>query len=265
MIYWIIILAAILIIVLVISIVIRLIQDRIIFHPEIISIDDSFNFSNEFEEIFLEARDGVSLNGVWFKLNNPKGIVLYFHNHSGNIKHCSNSVFIFNELNYDVLVMDFRGFGKSGGSFNEEMMYEDAQLWYNYVKQYYDEDQIVLYGRGLGATFATYVASKNNPGFLCLEMPMYDLLYTSKFHYPFLPLKFILKYKLSTAQYFVEVNCKKYLFHGKQDELIPYTNSEKLYNLSKENSELYILPEVNHYNMGSNATYLSKLEEIFTA
>jgi len=262
---WVLIILAVFFVGLVINVVLYFIQDKILFHPETISKNYEFNFSNDFEEIFLETLDGASLNGVLFKLNNPKGVVLYFHNHSGNVKHCSNAVHVFNELNYDVLVMDYRGFGKSTGVFNEVLMSADSQLWYDYVMNRYDEDKIALYGRGIGATFATYVASRNNPKILCLESPLYNLFYTAKFHYPYVPRKIISKYEFNTAKYFTTVSCMKYIFHGKQDDLVHYTNSQKLYDLSKKNSKLILISEANHYNLGSNNFYLQKIEQLFNA
>ncbi len=246
------------------SIMLYFIQDKIIFHPENISKSHQFNFSNEFEEIFLESVDGVSLNGVLFQLTDPKGLVLYYHNHSGNLKHCGNAVYRFNQLNYDVLVMDYRGFGKSEGTYNELKMYEDAELWYNHAKLLYGEKNTVLFGRGLGASFAGYVAARNNPKYLLLESAMYSLYFASHYHYRFLPKKWILKYKFDLADNLKDVACKTYIFHGMKDDLIHYSNAEKLNDISKEKSELILIPEGNHYNLGNNTTFLHKIEEIFS-
>ncbi len=259
---WVILFAILIILVLMTSILLYFIQDKILFHPEKISKEHSFTFSNEFEEMFLESVDGVSLNGVLFKLSNPKGVVIYYHNHSGNLKHCSNAIYRFNQLNYDVLVMDYRGFGKSDGTYDEGKMYEDAELWYNQAKQHYDERNIVLFGRGLGATFASYVAARNNPKYLCIESAMYTLLYASRFHYRFLPMKWVLKYKFNLAESLENVACKTYIFHGIKDNLIHYSNAEKMHAILKEKSELILIPEGNHYNLGNNTTFLHKLEEI---
>lgn len=247
----------------IILIVLYLFQDRIIFHPEELPKDFQFEFSNEFEEINLTTDDHNVLNGLLIKANNSKGLIIYYHNHSANIDQWSRSVQFMNKMDYDVLLMDYRGFGKSTGKFNEKIFLSDSILWYSYALDHYSEEDITVYGRGVGATFATYVASLNNPKRLCLESPIYSLYYVAKVHYPYLPIKMISKYKFETGKYIVDVNCKIYIFHGKQNKFINYKNSLKLNELSKGNMELLLIPDVNHYNMINNTVYLSKIEELF--
>ena len=246
----------------IIIVVVYLFQDRIIFHPEKLPKDYQFEFTNEFEEINLTTDDHNVLNGLLIKSDNSKGVVIYYHNHSGNIEQWSRSVSFINKLDHDVLLMDYRGFGKSTGKFNEQNFLSDSMLWYSYALDHYSEEGISVYGRGVGATFASYVASLNNPKRLCLESPIYSLYYMAKAHYPYLPIKMISKYKFETDKYIVDVSCKIYIFHGKLNKYINYKNSLKLYELSKGNMELLIIPDVDHYNMINNANYLTKITEI---
>ena len=248
--------------VLIISLALYFLQDKIIFHPEKLPKNYQFKFTVDFEEINLESNDGNVLNGLLFKAHNTKGLVIFYHNHSGNIEHWSRSALFMNKLDHDVLLMDYRGFGKSTGNFNEASFLEDANLWYNYGRKRYDEAKISVYGRGLGATFATYVASLNSPKRLCLESPFHSLNFMAKIHYPLLPLKLISKYKFETYKYIKDVKCKVYLFHGKLNKLISYKNSIKLYESSKENTDLLLISDGNHYNLINNSLYLNKIKEI---
>ncbi len=261
----IIIICVILIIMLAVSIAMYLVQDRILFHAEKLPKDYEFSFNADFLEINLETDDGNTLNGLLFKVQNPKGLLLFYHNHSGNIEHWSRYALFMNKFDLDVLMMDYRGFGKSTGKFKELNFLKDSELWYNYALESYEEQLISVYGRGLGATFACYVASLNNPKQLCLESPFYSLGYLGKFHYPFLPRKLISKYKFDTAKYFVNVPCKIFIFHGEMNKLIHYKNSLKLYNLSQGNSELNLIPNGNHYNLINDLMYLKRINEIFKA
>jgi len=247
-----------------ISVVLYFIQDSFIFHAEKLPLDYEFSFKNEFKEINLDAGDGNTLNAVLFKANNSKGILIYFHNHSGNIEHCSNMPidFILNK-NYDILKMDYRGYGKSTGKYNEELMLSDSLLWYDFVRKNYAEDLITVYGRGIGATFATYVSSRNNPNQLVLESPLFDLFTTASFLYPYVRIKKIISnYKFETAAYIVKVKCKIYIFHGVKDRLVHYSNGQRLYELVKDKSELFLIPEGNHYNLINDNTYLDEINKI---
>jgi len=248
---------------LIVSVVLYLVQDRIIFHAEKLPVNYKFSFKTDFEEIHLKTNDNETLNGLLFKTKEPKGVILFFHNHSGNVEHWSRSATYANHLKYDTLLMDYRGYGKSTGKYNEKKMFEDALLWYNFTKNIYKEDLITVYGRGIGGTFATYVASMNNPKRLLLESPLYNLIFTSRRHYPFLPfISLILKYKFKTADLIKVVRCKIYIFHGKQNDLVDYRNSIKLYEMAKDNIELLIIPDGNHYNLVNHKIYLNKIKEI---
>ena len=239
-----------------------LLQDRIIFHPEKLPKDYRFEFINDFEEINLTTDDGNVLNGLLIKAENSIGLVIFYHNHSGNIEHWSRFALFMNKLDHDVLLMDYRGFGKSTGKFNEKTFLNDSLLWYSYALDHYNEELISLYGRGIGATFATYVASLNKPKKLCLESPVYSINYVAKVHYPYLPTRIISKYKFETYKYIVDVPCKIYIFHGKQNKFINYNSSVKLSELSKDNTELFLIPDANHYNLINSTYYLSKIAEI---
>ena len=88
------------------------------------------------------------------------------------------------------------------------------------------------------------------------------LNFMAKIHYPLLPLKLISKYKFETYKYIKDVKCKVYLFHGKLNKLISYKNSIKLYESSKENTDLLLISDGNHYNLINNSLYLNKIKEI---
>lgn len=241
---------------------IYLIQEKFIFHADKLPKNHKFCIKGDFEEINLKTKDGNILNGILFEQVNAKGIVFYFHNHAGNISNSFSFVEVFKNLNYSALLMDYRGYGKSTGKFNEQLMLSDAKLWYDFVKNIYDQDRIVIIGRGLGATFATYIAAKNTPKHLFLGSPFYNLNTVSKKQYPYLLIGLILKYKFDTAKYLKNVKCKTYIFHGEKDNLVHYTNSVKLSEISKENIELNLIPDGSHYNLRTNGPAIQRIKEV---
>ena len=145
-------------------------QESFLFLPTQLEQDFEYSFENKFEEINLINHE-VSLNGLHFKVENPKGVILYFHGNAGNLSRWGEIVQPLLRFNYDLIVMDYRSYGKNKGEFSEAAMYEDAQVFYDYAKNYFPESEIVLYGRSLGTTFATQMAAKNNPDQLILETP----------------------------------------------------------------------------------------------
>jgi len=263
---WILIILGLLVVLLGISLILYVVQDKIVVHSIKLSKNYKFDFPGNFEEMNLEADDGHLLNAVLFKVNEARGLVFYLHNHSGNLEHSGNLAFYLNSLQQDVLVIDYRGFGKTSGKFNELDTYKDIRIWYEHFKDKYSEKEITIYGRGIGATFAAYLAKLNHPKCLILESPLYDLSYTAKKYYPLLPkLKYISNYSFDTAMHFSDVNCPVLILHGKKNKLVHYTNSQKLYELNKENTQLEIMPEGDHYNMMKQQKYLELMSKAFRA
>ena len=87
-------------------------------------------------------------------------------------------------------------------------------MFYNYLKEDYNEEDITLYGRSLGTGIATYLASKNNPRQLILETPYYSILDVAKDRFPIFPVKKLLKYEFPTHQFIKQVSCPITIFHG---------------------------------------------------
>lgn len=203
-------------------------QEKLIFQPQVLAEDYAFEFDRNFEEVNLKTTDAFNINALHFKVKQPKGVVLYFHGNSGSLKGWGEVTRYFTDLNYDTVVMDYRGFGKSTGEFDEELMYADAQLCYDYLKKQYSEDKIIAYGKSLGTTFATKVAADNSPQQLILEVPFYNLASAGKHRFPFAPV-FLLKYKFMTNELIKRVTCPITFFHGTDDWITPYDDSKELF------------------------------------
>lgn len=145
-----------------------------IFMPELLPQTYTYSFLGNFHEINSKTEDGSKLNALHFKVDNLKGVVLYFHGNAGDLSRWGIVVQKFEDLQYDVLVMDFRTYGKSIRKLSQSAFYNDAQVFYGYLLKSYNEEEIVVYGRSLRTTFATYVASKNHPKQVILEAPFYS-------------------------------------------------------------------------------------------
>lgn len=134
-------------------------------------------------------------------------------------------------------MIDYRGFGKSRGKRSESILYSDAQHLYKWLSKQYPENQIILYGRSYGSGIATRIASWNNPRMLILDSPYYSFWHLTRRYGFWLPLRWVLRYKIRTDQFMAKVECPVYLIHGTRDRLIPYAMSVRL---AKEFPELYL-------------------------
>ncbi len=245
---------------------IYLLQDKLIFVPDILPKDYKFEFSGNYKELFLDAADGGSLNALHFKVDNPKGVILYFHGNAGSLASWGEVVQKFTGLDYDVLVMDFRGYGKSTGDLNEIALYKDAQIFYEYLLNQNKEEDIIIYGRSLGTTFATYVAAQNNPRQLILEAPFYSLEKIASPMFPMYPISRFLKYEFPTYTYISQVNCPISIFHGTDDSMINIKNSQDLMDVASNKKINFIrIQGANHNDLEGFESYWINLKEVLSS
>ncbi|MGB5821390.1 MAG: alpha/beta hydrolase [Saonia sp.] len=240
-----------------------LLQEKLIFLPTRLAVDYSYSFTQPFEEVFLTAADGAKLNAVHFKREDPKGVILYFHGNAGDLSRWGHIASFFAEKGYDVVVMDYRTYGKSTGKLSERVLHEDAQLFYDYLLKRYNEDSILLYGRSLGTGIATRLASRNKPVQLILETPYYSLMDIAKERFPFLPLKWLLKYKFQSFEYIQSVTCPVVIFHGTQDAIVPYDSGKRLFDtIPGAEKKMYTITDGGHNNLITYDTYLNGIDTV---
>ncbi|WP_186434435.1 alpha/beta hydrolase [Lutibacter sp. Hel_I_33_5] len=237
-------------------------QEKLIFLNEKLPQDFQYSFVGDFEEVNLKTEDNNTINALHFKVENPKGIILYFHGNKGSLERWGNIVQPYTNYGYDVFVMDYRSYGKSTGAFNEAKMYDDAMLCYHHVKKQYSEDKIVLYGRSLGTTFATFVGSKNNPKHIILEAPFYNLHAAANYQFKVVP-KFLFKYKLPTDKLIRNIKSPITFFHGTNDKVTSPEDSKRLMKLvPHQENELVIIESAVHGNIGDFQIYKDVLTSI---
>lgn len=238
-------------------------QEKFIFRPTILSQDYTYKFTHPFEELFLKAEDGGIINAILFKNKQPKGVILYFHGNVGDLSRWGAITEYFANKNYDVLVMDYRTYGKSSGNLNETLLYKDAQMCYDYLKATYNENSITVYGRSLGSGFATYITSKNNPKQTILEAPYYSIEDVAKKRLPVFPLKYLLKFEFPNYEFVQSIKSPLYIFHGTDDAVVPFESGKKLFDKTfKVNSDFIIIPKGSHNNLNEFAVYKEKLNNI---
>ncbi|HTQ28194.1 MAG TPA: alpha/beta fold hydrolase, partial [Puia sp.] len=191
--------------VLLLSVTAYFLQDRFIFRPEKLPADFTYRYDSPFKELFFDVAPGVRINGLHFYRSNPVGLILYFHGNTRSIKGWAKYARDFYRYNYDVVLVDYRGFGKSTGKRSEKEMLNDMQYVYQTLAGQYAEDRIIVYGRSIGSGFASKIASDNNPRYLILDSPFYNFGNVANRFLPFLPVRFILRYQLRTDLWILHV------------------------------------------------------------
>jgi len=239
-------------------------QEKILFHPKKLTPDHVFNFPIPFKEINLAVNNEKNLSIVQFTVPDSvrKGLVLYFHGNRRNIERYAPYAINFTKNNYEVWMMDYPGFGKSTGEITEQGLYDDALQLYKMARAKFSKDSIIIYGKSLGTGIASQLASKRDCKRLILEAPYYsiDALFS---HYAFMyPVRWITNYHLPTYEYLQKVDAPVSIFHGYNDEVIPYNHSRRLLKKAKPGAELITIEKGRHNTLNDFPLFHQKLDSI---
>lgn len=244
-------------------------QDYLLLKYEPTASEYRFDYTDHVDELFFDGPNSGKIHALYFQHDNPKGAVLYFHGRGGNLaktwaKHAERIY----ERGYDVLIPDYRQFGKSKGGLTQDILLEDAIIAYRFLLSRYEESEITVYGVSFGTGIATYVASQYNPKSLALEAPYYSMIeLIPQTNYRWIPkflLNLLLKYPLPTNEWIADVKSPIFLIHGLKDELISFECSEMLSQLVKDpkQTKLVTIEHANHSNLSEYQEYKEFMEMI---
>lgn len=236
-------------------------QHYFFFRPEILPRTFEYKYSFPFTEVDFDMEDGGVINGIHFRAPNAKGVVFYLKGNSRSIKGWGKFAKDFLGKGYDFFMIDYRGFGKSKGRRTESTLFNDAQAVYKWLSSQYPEEQIIVYGRSLGSGIAARVASWNKPRMLILDSPYFSFLYQVRQYGFWLPLKWILRYKIRSDQFIRKVDCPVFVLHGTHDRLISFQQGRMLAEAAPR-GQLIPIEGGGHNNLPEFAEYHEQLYDI---
>ena len=239
-------------------------QEKMIFLPQKLPKDYSFSHFENFEERTTEMADGKKLHALLFRAKNPKGLVFYLHGNAGSLEGWGSVAPTFTNLNYEVFIPDYRAYGKSEGSIeNETQLHTDMQSLYDELKKEYPESKIIVLGHSIGSGMAARLAARNQPKLLILQAPPYSLPDLAKNTTPLQVFpSFLFRYKLETGKYVSEAEMPVVVLHGDEDEVVYYGSSLKLQRHFKPEDSLITLQGLGHNNFLDSGTYRNKMRKI---
>jgi uncharacterized protein len=243
-------------------------QEKMVFWQKSLPQNYQYVFKVPFKELWFEPEKNVRINALYFNTDSTKrkGIVLYFHGNADNLQRWGKHAPDFTRNGYDVLMIDYRVFGKSVGKPSEAALHADARFVYNYARKLFPENQIIVYGRSLGTGIATKLASENNPKMLLLETPYISLPDVSWSHLPIFPYEKMADYTMHTDQWIAKVKCPIHFFHGTEDELVPYNSSIRLAAILHQNPTIILttIEGGKHKNLSDFKAYHLALDSCLT-
>ncbi|MBU1691583.1 MAG: alpha/beta hydrolase [Gammaproteobacteria bacterium] len=213
-------------------------QSSMVYYPEIgrEMVATPRQAGLEYEEVKLVTTDSVALHG-WFVPSAPssRGTVLFLHGNAGNISHRLDSLLMFHRLGYSTLIIDYRGYGNSGGKSSEQGTYQDAEAAWRYLTEVREipSDTIVLFGESLGGAVAAWLAAHHRPGALVIASGFTSVPDLAAKFYPFLPVRWLSRFDYDTRSSLRVVEAPVFIAHSPEDEIIPYQHGRALYDAAK--------------------------------
>jgi len=239
-------------------------QKKIIFQPEKLHPEHSFYFDETFEEFFISI-ENEKINALYFKTKQEKkGAILYLHGNADNLNRWGKYASDFTDRGYDVLMIDYRGYGKSDGEATEEHIYKDAESAYQWLSKQIDNQQIIIYGRSLGSGPATYLAANYDAKMLILETPFENIECVDDNKLPLMSFLFRSRVKFPNDQYIQKVDFPIFIFHGTEDFVVPYDCAKGLETFLKPEDKFITIEGGGHKNLNEFETYYEQLDLILT-
>lgn len=237
-------------------------QEKLLFAPTHLAASYQFHFPGQFEERWTTAADGTRLHGLLFHASDAKGLIFYLHGNGGALDSWGSAAATYTRLGYDVFMLDYRSYGKSGGTItNQPQMLADVETVYQQLLPEYPERRTVILGYSLGTGPAAWLAARHHPKLLILQAPYFSMRDMAAQLYPFVP-GFVLRYPMATNEIIGQVGAPIVLFHGDHDEVITYRSTLRLKALLKPTDQLIILPGARHNGITDNPMYQRELAKV---
>lgn len=216
-------------------------QSKLVFYPvrEFAVTPDQLDLP--YDDVYINVSPKERIHGWYFPANNPNAdksgpVVLFCHGNAGNISHRLETVELILSLGANILLFDYRGYGKSDGSPSEDNIYADAEACYNWLVEHngVPPEKIILFGRSLGGAVAVELARRVKCGGLVVESSFTSAKEMSKRMFPFIPIKYLLKYRFDSIGKISSLSSPILITHSSDDEIIPFEMGQRLFAVANQ-------------------------------
>jgi alpha-beta hydrolase superfamily lysophospholipase len=229
-------------------------QEKLIFMPGKLPEQHRFAFGPDVHEAWIDV-PGARLHALHLRLPQPEGVVFYLHGNAGNLASWFANADFYRRANFDLFMLDYRGYGKSSGRIeNEAQLHADARAAWQSIAARYAGKRRVISGRSLGTGLAAALAAELQPEQTLLVSPYLSLAALAREHYAWVPAA-LLRYPLRSDEWLPRVKTPVTLVHGERDDLIEPSHSRRLAALVPH-ARVVIVPGGGHNDLQEIPTYL---------
>jgi len=212
------------------------------------------------EEVSVLTKDSETLHAWFVKADPEESVLLFFHGNAGNISHRLEKIAPLVQRGISVFLLDYRGYGKSSGEPSEEGLYYDGEASYQKLitEKNVDPSRLFLFGESIGGAVAVQIATQHRCAGVILEATLSSVKDMASTIMPLLPIHLVLKSRFDSLSKIATINTPLLFMHGTEDEIVPYTQGQKLFDAAIEPKEFYSIQGAHHndtYVLGGEAYY----------
>ena len=215
------------------------------------------------DEVWMTAEDGSRVHGWFLPCPDSRRTILFAHGNAGNISHRLDRVRLLqSRLRTDVLLFDYRGYGRSEGSPDEEGTYRDTRAAHDYLTKTRGiaAEKIVLFGESLGCAVVLDLALTRCCAALVLEAPFTSVADMARAVLPFLPIAPLLHTRYDNLAKVGRLRAPLLILHGERDSVVPLAQGRRLFAAAPEPKRFSAIPGADH-----NDTYVTGGEAYWQA
>ena len=216
-----------------------------------------------FQDAEFQAVDGTCLHGWYAHHQNARAVVLFCHGNAGNVTHRAHTLATLHDLvGVSVLIFDYRGYGKSQGKPTEDGVLADARAARAWLadKEGIAQSDVVLIGRSLGGAVAVDLAAKDGARALALESTFTSVADVGTYHYPWVPVRMLLRTRLDAAAKIGRYAGPLLQSHGDADSVVPYRLGQELFQAANEPKRFITIPRGDHNDAQPPGYYQALIE-----
>jgi fermentation-respiration switch protein FrsA (DUF1100 family) len=205
----------------------------------------------EFRDVAIATDDGERLHGWWIPASRPPvGHVLVCHGNAGNVGDRVPHAALLTAAGLDVLLFDYRGYGRSGGRPNEAGTYRDARAARRALLEHpgVDPARVLYLGESLGGAIALALALEAPPAGLILQSTFTSIRDLARLHYPFVPGGLAPDAYPSLGR-IAALQVPLLVLHGDCDEIVPLSHGERLFAAAPEPKRLHVVAGAGHNDL----------------
>jgi uncharacterized protein len=223
-------------------------QRRLIYFPDAdVPLPGAAGLSGV-ETVTIPAADGVTLHGWYLASPGASFTVIVFNGNAGNRAYRAPLAAALRERRFNVLLFDYRGFGGTAGVPTQQGLEADGRAVRSYLLTRGDvrAGGLVYFGESLGAAVATGLAAEHAPAALVLRSPFTSLADVGRFHYPVLPVRWLLRDRFASIDSIARVQSPVLIIAGDRDRIVPLEQSRRLYDAAATRKQMVVVRGADH-------------------